>query len=159
VSELKNKKLTENEKQWLKIEQEYEFLKNKSDGNDMIDMVHVIKFFKFIKDAWNTRPEGEFVRKSDVLELVKGVCNVLEFLKLDEKFSTKNLMEQFNTLETHSVPSEGFNVGDVFYYPYQGYVREGKITKCILGIMAIDDNSKIYHTKDEAEQALKESKE
>ena len=57
---------------------------------------------------WNTRPEdGEFIRKSDMIELVKGVCNVLEFLKLDEKVSTKNILEQFNNLESHSVESGG----------------------------------------------------
>jgi hypothetical protein len=61
------------------------------------------EFVKFIKNAWNTRPAGEYLKKSDVIELVKGVCNVLEFLKLDEKVSTKNILEKFNDLETHSL--------------------------------------------------------
>lgn len=81
---------------------------------------------------WNTRPEynsvecntkldGEYVRKSDVEKEFDIMYNKLIYTCPNFGFTQKALetfldfKKHINTLETHSVPSEGLKVGDNIY--------------------------------------------
>ena len=94
----------------------------------------------------------QYIKLDDVKYLLSNKWN-----KYISEKGTVEVYEELNNLKTYTIPDEAdYEVGDNFYYPYQGFARAGKVKKVILGIIEIADDAKVYKTKEEAEQALKE---